>query len=606
MPRNGKLVRITLALAAAAARRSRRGGHGRRGVRPRAAAAHVNGAGSTFVPPLVDAVGARPVQSALRATSCSYSGVGSGGGVAAITGKQVDFGASDAPLTQFDQFDAARRASRSPGRSRQRRSSTTSPASRSTCNMTGPVLAKIYMGKITQVGRPGDQEAQQGRRTCRARRSRSSTAPTARARRTTSPTTSRSVSATPGSRRSARGRPSNWPAGDGRAAAAPASLRPSRRRPARSATSTSTTPSTTTSSYFAMKNRSGKYVHAGAAGRSSRPRRARHRSPTTDGALSIVNPPEQEVPARVPDLDLHVRDRARSSRRRRPTSRSSSSGRSRRARPTGRSSSSSRSRSRCSYVRQEDDQEDPLVAREIASDRDLARVTTDATRRPFTGRRVRFGDLLLQVVAGIGRARRDRARRPDRLEGRSRARGSRSRRSGSASSGTSPGTRSTVRASAPAASSSGPRSPRSARSLIATPLAIGIALFLSELAPRWIRGPVTALVETLAAIPSVVIGLWGHPRPRARSCATTSSRRCTARSASSRSSAAGEHGSNIFTAIVVLTIMILPIVSSICRELFLGVPRELKEGALAPRHDALGDGARRRASRTRAAASRRR
>lgn len=45
--------------------------------------------------------------------------------------------------------------------------------------------------------------------------------------------------------------------------------------------------------------------------------------------------------------------------------------------------------------------------------------------------------------------------------------------------------------------------------LLATPLALGIALFLTELAPRWIRGSVTALVETLAAIPSVVIGLWG-------------------------------------------------------------------------------------------------
>src|SRR5262249_57920267 len=45
--------------------------------------------------------------------------------------------------------------------------------------------------------------------------------------------------------------------------------------------------------------------------------------------------------------------------------------------------------------------------------------------------------------------------------------------------------------------------------ILATPIALGIALFLSELAPRGIRGPVTALVETLAAIPSVVIGLWG-------------------------------------------------------------------------------------------------
>src|SRR5215207_8758844 len=45
--------------------------------------------------------------------------------------------------------------------------------------------------------------------------------------------------------------------------------------------------------------------------------------------------------------------------------------------------------------------------------------------------------------------------------------------------------------------------------LIATPLAIAIALFLSELAPRGVRGTVGALVELLAAIPSVVLGLWG-------------------------------------------------------------------------------------------------
>ncbi|HZD88388.1 MAG TPA: phosphate ABC transporter permease subunit PstC [Gaiellaceae bacterium] len=114
--------------------------------------------------------------------------------------------------------------------------------------------------------------------------------------------------------------------------------------------------------------------------------------------------------------------------------------------------------------------------------------------------------------------------------------------------------------------------------VLATPLALGIALFLTELAPRWVRGPVTALVETLAAIPSVVIGLWGilvlgpvmrdHVIPALHSVlgfiplfgpAST--------------------GSTVFTAIIVLTIMILPIVSSISRELFLGVPAELKEAA---------------------------
>ena len=115
--------------------------------------------------------------------------------------------------------------------------------------------------------------------------------------------------------------------------------------------------------------------------------------------------------------------------------------------------------------------------------------------------------------------------------------------------------------------------------LLATPLAMGIALFLTELAPRWIRAPVTALVETLAAIPSVVMGLWGiivlapvlqdHVMPALHSAlgfiplfgpSTT--------------------GASIFTAILVLTIMILPIISSITRELFLGVPAELKEAAL--------------------------
>jgi phosphate transport system permease protein len=115
--------------------------------------------------------------------------------------------------------------------------------------------------------------------------------------------------------------------------------------------------------------------------------------------------------------------------------------------------------------------------------------------------------------------------------------------------------------------------------LLATPIALGIALFLTELAPAWIRGPVTALVETLAAIPSVVIGFWGiivlgpilreHVMPFLHSTlgfiplfgpVIT--------------------GTTVFTAIVVLTIMILPIISSISRELFLGVPAELKEAAL--------------------------
>ena len=116
---------------------------------------------------------------------------------------------------------------------------------------------------------------------------------------------------------------------------------------------------------------------------------------------------------------------------------------------------------------------------------------------------------------------------------------------------------------------------------LAGPLAIAVALFLTELAPRALRAPVTALVETLAAIPSVVIGLWGiyvlgpllrdHVEPSLHS----------ALGFIPLFGPPSTSGSSVFTAIVVLTIMILPIVASITRELFLGVPREQKEGALA-------------------------
>jgi phosphate transport system permease protein len=115
---------------------------------------------------------------------------------------------------------------------------------------------------------------------------------------------------------------------------------------------------------------------------------------------------------------------------------------------------------------------------------------------------------------------------------------------------------------------------------LAAPIAIGIALFLTELAPRAVRAPITALVETLAAIPSVVIGLWGilvlgpalsqHVEPFLHNTLGFIPLFGTPQT-----------GSSIFTAIIVLTIMILPIVSSITRELFLGVPTELREGALA-------------------------
>jgi phosphate transport system permease protein len=117
--------------------------------------------------------------------------------------------------------------------------------------------------------------------------------------------------------------------------------------------------------------------------------------------------------------------------------------------------------------------------------------------------------------------------------------------------------------------------------LLATPLAIAIGLYLSELAPRSVRAVVGPLVEMLAAIPSVVLGLWGilvlgpflrdHVEPWLHSALGWIPLFGPEKQGSA----------SVFTASLILTIMVVPIVASISRELFLSVPNELEEGALA-------------------------
>jgi phosphate transport system permease protein len=203
------------------------------------------------------------------------------------------------------------------------------------------------------------------------------------------------------------------------------------------------------------------------------------------------------------------------------------------------------------------------------------------TRRPFTGRRVRFGDLLLQVVAGAAAAA------ATVLVGLIAWKVVDGARPALDEYGFGFVTRiawnpvSEHELYGAASFLFGTAITSLLALLLAAPLAIGIALYLTELAPRFLRAPVTALVETLAAVPSVVVGLWGilvlgpilrdHVEPALHSALGFIPLFGTPSSS----------GSSIFTAIVVLAIMILPIVSSISRELFLGVPRELKEGALA-------------------------
>jgi len=119
--------------------------------------------------------------------------------------------------------------------------------------------------------------------------------------------------------------------------------------------------------------------------------------------------------------------------------------------------------------------------------------------------------------------------------------------------------------------------------LLATPLAIGIALFLTELAPRALRDVIGALVEMLAAIPSVILGLWGilvlgpfmqhHLEPFLQSFLGW----LPIFSGDPNTYA----GKGILSASIVLTIMAVPIIASVARELFISVPHDLKDGARA-------------------------
>lgn len=90
------------------------------------------------------------------------------------------------------------------------------------------------------------------------------------------------------------------------------------------------------------------------------------------------------------------------------------------------------------------------------------------------------------------------------------------------------------------------------------PVSIGIALFLTDIAPRALRKPISYLVDLLAAVPSVVFGLWGLV-------------------------VVAPHlgGKSYFTAGIVLALMVTPIVTSVTREVFATVPQPQKEAAFA-------------------------
>ena len=116
--------------------------------------------------------------------------------------------------------------------------------------------------------------------------------------------------------------------------------------------------------------------------------------------------------------------------------------------------------------------------------------------------------------------------------------------------------------------------------LIAGPIGVAVALFLAELAPRRLAAPVAMLVELLAAVPSVVYGLWGLfvLAPVMRSVVQPALGKTLGFLPLFQGPPLGI---GMLTAGILLSIMILPTVAAIARDVFSAVPNDQREGMLA-------------------------
>jgi len=121
---------------------------------------------------------------------------------------------------------------------------------------------------------------------------------------------------------------------------------------------------------------------------------------------------------------------------------------------------------------------------------------------------------------------------------------------------------------------------------IAVPIGLGTAIFLSELAPKWLRTPLSFLVELLAAVPSVVYGLWGifvmipalKPLESWLQDATAGSSLCR-HLYIDQLFTASSLGFNMLAAALILAIMVLPFITAVSREVILAIPPTQREAA---------------------------
>ncbi len=119
--------------------------------------------------------------------------------------------------------------------------------------------------------------------------------------------------------------------------------------------------------------------------------------------------------------------------------------------------------------------------------------------------------------------------------------------------------------------------------VLAMPVALGVAIFITQYSSRRVAGPLAYAVDLLAAVPSIIYGVWGLYvlAPQLRPVATwlNHSMGWCFLFAQGNASAAG--GGTVFTGGIVLAVMILPIIAAVTREVFVQTPRDQMEAALA-------------------------
>ena len=118
--------------------------------------------------------------------------------------------------------------------------------------------------------------------------------------------------------------------------------------------------------------------------------------------------------------------------------------------------------------------------------------------------------------------------------------------------------------------------------ILAVPLAFGIAFFLTEMAPRWLRRPIGTAVELLAAVPSIIFGMWGFfvvAPIIATDIQPLLSDNLGDWPVVGPLVFGAPYGTGIFTAALILAVMVLPFIAATMRDVFLTVPPMFKESA---------------------------